>query len=325
MKAVHVTRFGDVDVLRPVDLAPRPRGPGDTVIAVEASGVNYADLYFRKGAFPGLPRPPFVLGLEGVGTVTQAPADGVAPGRRVAFATFGSYAEEVVIPPDGEPWQIAVAISDDMAVGQAAGLAMSGRTAVLLSDGVPAEGEGDTVLVYAGAGGVGWFLCQLLAGKGLRVVALVGSEDKKRVLRPLDLTQVINRHDADADTRIAAAAPHGFKAIFNAAGGATIARDLARLAPLGRLIWYGFGAGAGAPGVAKAVARNFMKSVSLTTFNGGVHTRARNIAAINDLATRIDRGTVLPIASRGLPLARASEAHCQLENGQFGGKIHLTM
>ena len=77
--------------------------------------------------------------------------------------------------------------------------------------------------------------------------------------------------------------------------------------------------------MARAVARNFMKSVSLTTFNGGVHTRARNIAAINDLAIRIDRGTVLLIASRGLSLARASEAHCQLENGQFGGKIHLTM
>ena len=71
MKAVHVARFGDVDVLRPVDLAPRPPGPGDTVIAVEASGVNYADLYFRKGAFPGLLRPLFVPGLEGVGTVTR--------------------------------------------------------------------------------------------------------------------------------------------------------------------------------------------------------------------------------------------------------------
>ena len=121
---------------------------------------------------------------------------------------------------------------------------------------------------------------------------------------------MINRHDADADTRIAAAAPHGFKAIFNAAGGATIARDLARLAPLGRLIWYGFGAGAGAPAVAKAVALKFLKSVSLTTFNSGVHVRARNIVAINDLATRIDRRTVTPIASRGLPLAWASEAHC---------------
>ena len=131
MKAVHVARFGDVDVLRPVDLAPRP---------------------------------PFVLRLEGFGTVIQAPADGVAPGRRVAFATFGSYAEEVVIPPDGEPWQIAVPISDDMAVGQAAGLAMSGRTAVLLSDGVPAEGEGDTVLVSAGAGG-GWLVSLSIAGR----------------------------------------------------------------------------------------------------------------------------------------------------------------
>lgn len=102
MKAVHVARFGDVDVLRPVDLASRPLGPGDTFIAVEASGVNYADFYFRKGALPGLPRP-LSSGVEGVGTVIQAPADGVAPGRRVAFATFGSYAEEVVIPPDGEP------------------------------------------------------------------------------------------------------------------------------------------------------------------------------------------------------------------------------
>ena len=124
MKAVHVARFGDVDVLRPVDLAPRPPGPGDTVIAVEASGVNYADFYFRKSALPGLPRP-LSSGVEGVGTVIQALADGVATGRRVAFATFGSYAEEVVISPDGEPWQIAVPISDGMAVGQAAGLAMS--------------------------------------------------------------------------------------------------------------------------------------------------------------------------------------------------------
>lgn len=99
-----------------------------------------------------------------------------------------------------------------MAVGQAAGLAISGRTAVLLIDGVPAEGKGDTVLVYVGAGGVCWFLCQLLAGKGFRVVALVGSDDKNRVLRPLDLTPVINRNNADADTKIAAAAPQGFKA-----------------------------------------------------------------------------------------------------------------
>ena len=136
---------------------------------------------------------------------------------------------------------------------------------------------------------------------------------------------MINRHDADADTRIAAAAPYGFKTIFNAADGATTALDLARLAPLGRLIWYGFGTDARGLGVAKAVARNFMKSVSLTTFNGGVHTRARNIAAIKYLVTRIDRGTVLPIASHGLPMARAGEAHCQLENVQFDGKIHPTM
>ena len=103
----------------------------------------------------------------------------MAAGQRVAFAIFGSYAKEVVIPPDGEPWQIAVPISDAMAVGQAAGLAMSGRTAVLISELARAECAGDTVLVYAGAGGVGWFLCQLLAGKGLRVVALVGSDDKR--------------------------------------------------------------------------------------------------------------------------------------------------
>ena len=54
-------------------------------------------------------------------------------------------------------------------------------------------------------------------------------------------------------------------------------------------------------------------------------TRARNIATSNDLATPTDRGTVLPITSRGLPLARAGEAHCRLEKRQFGGKIHLTI
>ena len=117
MKATHVVRFGDVDVLRPVDLAPGPRRPHDTVIAVEVWGVNYAHHYFRKGAFLGLPRTPFALGLKSVGTVIQARADGVAPGRRVAFATFGSYSEELLIPPDGEPSQIAVLISDYMAVG----------------------------------------------------------------------------------------------------------------------------------------------------------------------------------------------------------------
>lgn len=326
MQAVQVTEFGAAEVLKAVELPAPEAGPQDILIRVEASGVNYADAYFRMGAFPGLPVPPFVPGMEGAGRVISAPPGGLVPGQRVAFSTHGTYAEQVVVPAEGgEPWQIAVPVPEALPLEHAAGLMMSGRTAWLLARQAAGIAAGQAVLVHAAAGGVGWVLCQLLKAAGLRVVALAGGSSKAAVLRPLGLDAVVDRGSPDAETRIAAFAPDGYAAVFNASGGESVAGSLDLLGQNGRLIWYGFAAGAEAPGLEAAVTRNFMKSVCLTAFNGGASGRAGNEEAVAALAEMFLAGTLLPPPSKGFALAEAAQAHVQLQDPARSGKLFLRM
>ncbi|APG47531.1 quinone oxidoreductase family protein [Phaeobacter porticola] len=325
MRAIHVSQFGGPDVLKLVDVETPELKPEDTLINVEASGVNFADSYFRAGAFPGLPTPPFIAGMEGVGRVSAAPVGGLPVGQRVAFGAYGTYAEQAVLPGTGEPWHIAVPLSDDFPVESAAGLMMSGRTAYLLADQVSAQNAAGTALVYAAAGGVGWVLCQLLKLKGMRVIALVGDESKKDALEPFDLAAVVNRKAPDAEDQISLHAPEGVSVVFNAAGGETIATDLDRLANFGQLIWYGFGAGADAPGLGDAMVRNFMRSVSVEAFNGGLHSKEFNARSVTALIGMIENGQVVPVPATSFELADAHEAHKAMLNGSHIGKMLLTV
>ena len=195
MRGIIIEEFGGPDRLRYREDLPEPApGPGEVLVDVEAVGVNFTDVYQREGIYP---RPlPFTPGSEGCGRVVAAPDSGpVSVGDRVAWCTApDSYAEQVAVPADA-----CVPVPDDVPADVAASILLQGLTAHFLVNDVGALGEGDTVLLTAGAGGVGLLLTQLAKAAGANVATLVSSDAKERLSVGAGADLVL-RYDDDEKT-----------------------------------------------------------------------------------------------------------------------------
>ena len=169
MKAVVVTKFGGPEVMRLVDLPKPSAGPGEVVVKLAFVGINFKDVYLRTGVYKARPKGPsgisyepkfpFVLGLEGAGTVEEVGAgiEDLVPGDRVAFMEgIGAYAEYVAVPG----WRV-VQVPDTVSLELAAATQLQGSTAHYLCHGFTTLGRRSSCLAHAGAGGVGHILIQL--------------------------------------------------------------------------------------------------------------------------------------------------------------------
>jgi NADPH:quinone reductase len=171
MHAIEVARTGGPEVLRFVE-KPRPSpGADEVLIKAEAIGVNFVDTYFRSGLYPH--QLPFVLGAEVAGVV-EAVGDGVTAvrvGDRVASAdAVGAYAEYCIAPVD-----LVASPPDGVAADVAASALLKGMTAHLLIKSVYRVRPGDTVLLHAGAGGVGLILTHWATSLGAQVITTVST------------------------------------------------------------------------------------------------------------------------------------------------------
>lgn len=316
MNAIYLQAFGGVEQLVG-GLQPRPvAAPGDVLVEVEASGINLADTYIRRGAFPIEESLPFIPGMEGVGRILALGegVGGLRVGERVVFAAPGSYGAYVTIPLQGAaPWISLAPAPEGLPLAELASLGMAGRTAWgLVNRFVTGGGK---ALVYAGAGGVGSILIQLLRRRGIEVVAMAGSPHKAQAVRALGARAVEYRRQPLEEG--------GFDYIFNGVGGASLARDVARLAPQGHLIWFGFAEEAGAPGLMEALQAHFMAAPSLHLFNGGLMSTAQNRTAYEELISGLEEGWLrIQIGALYGP-EQIGEAHRHLESGQSQGKLVL--
>src|SRR5215469_13131924 len=168
MRAIRVERYGGPEVLQVDDLEPPHPGPGQVLVNVAASGVNYVDTYQRAGTYQ-VPLP-FLSGIEGAGTV----------------AALGSYAEQVLLPADK-----AIPVPEGVALELAAAVLLQGLTAHYLCTSTYPVQAGDTALVHAAAGGVGLLLTQMVGKlRGARVIATVSSEEKAALARAAGADEV---------------------------------------------------------------------------------------------------------------------------------------
>ena len=221
MQAVFVSRFGGPEVLEVRDVPPPEPGDGELLVDVEATGVNYRDVYEREGSYGG--EPPFIAGVEGAGRVRET-------GALVAWSDVkGSYAEHIAVPAER-----AVAVPDDVSAEFAAAALLQGMTGHYLATSTYAVREGDDVLVHAAAGGVGLLLTQIVKLRGGRVVATTSSEAKAELARAAGADEVIAY--ADIPER-------AFAVVYDGVGQATFAQSLAALRPRGMLVLYGAASG----------------------------------------------------------------------------------
>jgi NADPH:quinone reductase len=240
LRAVVVTRNGGPDVLELRD-EPEPQpGPGQVLVALEAAGVNFRDVYEREGRGAYANDPPLVCGAEGAGTVVAvgADVDGLAEGDRVAWAAApGSYAERVAVSAAA-----VVKVPDGVSAELAAGALLQGMTAHYLCVSTYPVQEGDDVLVHAAAGGVGLLLTQMVRLRGGRVIATTSTDEKAALARGAGADETLG-YEGFAERARELTGGNGVAVVYDGIAKDTFAGSLAALRRRGTLVLYGMASG----------------------------------------------------------------------------------
>lgn len=177
MKALVFERFGGPEVLEIREVPdPEPR-PGHAIVRLQAIGLNFADIYRRRGSYHLAGEPPWIAGYEGAGAVESVAGEGpFRPGDRVAFADSPFANAELA----SVPFDKLIPLPDEVTAETAAALLLQGLTAQYLTRDSHPLRPGESALVHAAAGGVGLLLVQIAKALGARVLGVTSSEAKAR-------------------------------------------------------------------------------------------------------------------------------------------------
>jgi NADPH2:quinone reductase len=324
MHAIEVSEIGGPDVLRYVDIPQPMPGQGELLIKAEAVGVNFIDTYFRSGQYP---RPlPFVIGSEVCGTVVAlgegTDGGGLAVGERVVSASAnGGYAEFCTAPVF-----LTAKVPDTVASDVAASVLLKGLTAHYLLKSVYPVQSGDTVLVHAGAGGVGLILTQWATHLGVRVITTVSTPDKERLSRQAGAAEVLP-YPTDAGQfggQIRAlTGGAGVAAVYDGVGATTFDASLASLAVRGTLALFGAASGPVPPFDPQRL--NYAGSVYLTrpSLAHFIRTSEEFSWRAAELFNVIGSGAVTVEVGGRYPLSDAARAHQDLQGRKTAGSIVL--
>lgn len=311
---------GGPEVLR-YDEVPDPElRPGRVLIDVRAVGVQGGDLLHRQGG--DMPSAPHVVGYQAAGVVRAVGSEvtGLAPGRAVvATVGAGSHAE-VLSAPARTVWPLP----DGLSFEAAAGVPVEFGTAhdCLFEFGRLQAGE--TVLVQAGAGGVGVAAIQLAKAAGATVLATASSDERLARLVELGVDHPVNYATGDVVAEVlAAAGRRGVDLVVDPVGGHTLEASIAVLAYRGRISWVGR---AGREDRPPDVWPIMQKNGSLTgVFFGAELARQpeRTYPMVADLLARVATGELRVVIDRTFPLAEAAEAHRYIESRRAYGRVLL--
>ncbi len=320
MKAVRVHTTGGPEVLQYEDVpAPEP-GAGQAVVKIAAAGVNFVDVYQRRGLYP-VPLP-FTAGQEAAGTVTQlgSGAGEVKLGDRVAYTgVLGAYAELAVVPVDR-----LVPLPEDVSARQAAALMLQGMTAHYLATNTHPLQPGDTCLVHAAAGGVGLLLCQIAKLRGARVIGTVSTAAKAELAHEAGADEVILYTERDFEEEVKRlTGGAGVQVVYDSVGQTTFAKGLNCLVRRGMMVLYGQSSGPVAPLDLQVLSQKGSLFATRPTLHHYVVTRAELLARAGEVMTWVRAGRLKLRIGGEFALAQAAEAHRQLEGRRTTGKLLL--
>lgn len=322
MKAIRVHTPGGPEVLRYEEVPEPVPGPLETVVKVDAAGVNYVDVQQRSGRYPVPLPPPFTLGQEAAGTVAAVGSDvrDVRAGDRVAYSgILGGYAEYAAVPAER-----LVALPDGVSTKHGAAAMLQGMTAHYLTCTTYPLKSGDTCLIHAAAGGVGSILSQIAKLRGARVLGTVSTEAKAQIARDAGVDEVIlyTEHDFEQEVkRLTGGA--GVQVVYDSVGITTFAKGLNCLARRGMMVLYGQSSGAVDlfdPQILNQKGSLFLTRPTLAHY---VATRAELETRAGEVLGWIGEGRIKVRIGKEFSLADAAEAHRQLEGRHTMGKVLL--
>ena len=318
MRVIEVSRHGGPEVLRSVEREHSTLRSGSVRIAVAVVGVNFADVYQRTGAYP---RPlPYVPGTEGAGRVVEVATDvtGIAIGDRVAWQGVpDSYAEELVAPVEQ-----LIPVPDGVTDQQAAALPLQGLTAHYLATNSYRIKPGDSILVHAGAGGVGLLLTQVAKLLRARVISTVSTPAKAELARRAGADAVAG-YDDFAEVVFEETGGKGVAAVYDGVGQATFEESLRSLARRGTLVLFGMSSGPVPPFDLARLGQAGSLTVTRPTLRDFVATKGVLRQRSCDLFRWISEGRLRLHVGRVYPLTDAARAHTDLEARRTTGKLLL--
>jgi NADPH:quinone reductase len=320
LQAIRLHAFGGPDVLAVEDVPVPEPGPGQVLMRIEAAGVNFIDVYHRTGLYK---QPlPLTLGREAGGTVERVGAGvtTVRPGDRVASESVaGAYAEYALVPAER-----LVPLPHKVPARVGAAVMLQGMTAQYLVRSTYKLRSEDACLVHAAAGGVGLLLCQLASRLGARVIATVSTEEKAELAREAGASDVIlyTREDfVTAACRLTDGA--GVQVIYDSVGRTTFLKGLECLAPRGMMVLYGQSSGPVEPFDPQLLNQRGSLFLTRPSLGHYTATRAELLKRAGEVLGAVADGSLAVRIGHELPLARAAEAHRELEGRRTTGKVLL--
>ena len=320
MKAILVSEPGGPERMTLTD-APTPSpGPGEALIRIAYTGVNFIDVYFRTGLYKA--DSPITLGSEASGTVERIGpgVTDIAPGDRVAYAMVrGAYAEYAIVPA-----AMLVRIPDDVDLPMAAAIMLQGMTAHYLTHSTYPLTPDSSCLVHAAAGGTGGLVVQMAKLRGAKVFGTTSTEDKAREVRDLGADHAIlyTSQDFEAEVRRLTSG-RGVDVVYDSVGRTTFDKSLGSLRVRGTLALFGQSSGS-VPPIDPALL-NTRGSLFLTRPNLAHHLLDRQelLWRAGDVLRYVGSGAVKVRISKTYPLADVADAHRDLEGRKTTGKLLL--
>ena len=320
MKAVRIHEFGGLDVLQWEEAPePKPR-PHQVLIKVDSAGVNYADIMRRGGNYPG-PDLPTSLGLEAAGTVVEVGAEvtGISVGQRVMAMGPGGQAEYVAVNGN-----FVFPYPETMDPVQAGGMPIVFLTSYHLLKTRGHMQPGDTVLIQAGASGVGTVAIQLAKSWGAKVITTASTQEKLDLARSLGADVTINYTTQDFEEAVKEeTGGHGVELVLECVGGPVLEKSVRCIASYGRLISYGNASGATVSLPATDITSANRTVMGFSMGRSPVGTLDHK-AAMAELLPMISDGKVKLVVDQVLPMSEVAQAHQHLSNRGTRGKVILT-
>ena len=318
MHAIVAARAGGAEVLEYPEVDAPHAGPGELLVESAVIGVNFIETYQRGGVY-AVPFP-FTPGAEAAGTVI-AVGEGVAdfaPGDRIATsAARGTYAEQFVVSAAE-----AAHVPEGVDFETAGALPLQGATAHYLATSAARPRPGDTVLVHAGAGGVGLLLTQLLVDRGIRVLTTASDDEKRRLSLEAGATASFG-YEGFAERARRETDGEGVAVAYDGVGRDTFDGSLAALRVRGELVLFGGASGQVPPFDLQRLNAGGSLSITRPTLGHFMRTAEERSWRYRELFEAVAAGALRVRIGERFALADAAEAHRALEGRRTTGKVIL--
>jgi NADPH:quinone reductase len=323
MKAIRIHETGGTEVLKFENLADPDCKNHEVLVKIESISVNFSDTLIRRGLYPYMPEFPAILGNEAAGTITAVGADvqGYAVSQKVIAFGYPSYATLIAVPASR-----VIPLPNNIDLDEAAALPIIYQTAYHMLHTVKRIKAGETVLIYAAAGGVGTAVIQLGKLAGIKMIGLTSTDEKGREITAQGIDHVINYKTENVVERVLELTDNkGVDLILDCVGGPNFDDNFKMLNTLGHVIWFGIAAGNPTVNLLSELGKEPAKSYAVSMFHlyAIINNPKLMAESFKTLIGYLAGGKIKPVIHERIPLSEAGRAHEILEKHENIGKVLL--